>query len=328
MGKIELSWTADDQHQRSRMPSPKLLAWRRLRRHKLALAGIAILVGLALFVTVGARLFARGTCIGTGNSRYLTGVDYANCSDTKLVLQPPSRDHPFGTDTAGRDLLARCIYGGRISLAIGLFAALAAVTLGTLIGIVSGYYRGWIDSGLMRFTEAMLSIPQLFLLLVAVKFLDGKIGDVHLFGRSYNGSVLMIILVLALTSWMALARIVRATTLSLKERDFVLAARAIGVPDLRIMGRYILPNTSGPIIVATTLFVAGAILSEAYISYLGLGVRPPTASWGNMLDRADGYIDSAPWFWMFPGVLILLTVLSINFVGDGLRDALDPRHQR
>lgn len=304
--------------------SPVWLAWRRFRRHKFALLGLFILFGLLLFVLFGGFIFAHGLCTGTGG--YMTGEAYANCNDTSQLLHPPSSAHPFGTDTVGRDILARIIYGGQISIMIGLFAALTSVTVGTLVGVVAGYYRGWIDSLLMRFTEAMLSIPSLFLLLVMAKFLSGQIADLNFMGRTFSGSVIVIIAVIGLTSWMGLARVVRATTLSLKERDFVKAAYALGVPHMRIILQHILPNTTAPIIVTATLEVASAILSEAYISFLGMGVQPPTASWGNMLERAYRYVETAPWLWIFPGTFILLTVLSVNFVGDGLRDALDPRH--
>jgi peptide/nickel transport system permease protein len=311
--------------QESNVLSPRQLAWRRFRKHKLALIGMLTLVGLLVYVLLGGLVLARGMCTGTG--RYVTGEAYANCNDTSVKLQPPTREHPFGTDTIGRDILARTIYGGQISLAVGIMAALVAVILGTLVGLMSGYYSGPIDSLLMRFTEAMLNIPQLFLLLVAAKFLSGKIPEVHLLGRTLSGSVVVIVVIIGLTSWMTLARIVRANVLSLKERDYVAASRVVGASDTRLIFAHLLPNTVAPIIVSATLGVANAILNEAYISFLGLGVQPPTASWGNMLDSAYRYLESAPWLWLFPGLLIVLTVLSVNFVGDGLRDALDPRHQ-
>jgi peptide/nickel transport system permease protein len=199
------------------------------------------------------------------------------------------------------------------------------VFVGVIIGAVSGFSGGAVDSVLMRLTEAVITIPSLFLLLVMAKFFGGKIPDMDILGRTFSGSVIVIIVIIGLTSWTFLARIVRAEFLSLKENDFILAARATGTPTREIIFRHILPNTLAPIIVAATIGVAAAIISEAYISFLGLGVQPPTATWGNMLDGAYNYIDTAPWLWFFPGLLILLTVLSINFVGDGLRDALDPR---
>lgn len=283
---------------------------RRFLRHRMAIVGVVILVGIFLYVTVGSLIYSEAD---------------ANYNDTSLRLQPPSAEHPFGTDTVGRDILARTIYGGQISLIIGVFAVLVAVTLGTTVGALSGYYGGLLDSLLMRLTEAMLSVPSLLLLLVMAKFFSGRIPDVQLLGRTFSGSVIVIILIIGITSWMYLARIVRASFLSLKEAEFILAAQALGVPNRRIILAHILPNALAPIIVAATLGVAGAILSEAYISFLGLGVKPPTASWGNMLDGAYQYLEEAPWLWIFPGLLVILTVMSINFVGDGLRDALDPR---
>jgi peptide/nickel transport system permease protein len=177
----------------------------------------------------------------------------------------------------------------------------------------------------MRFTEAVFVIPQIFLLIVMAKFFGGQIPNINLLGRSFSGSVVVVILIIGLTSWMYLARIVRAEFISIKEREFILAARATGTPAMQVIFGHILPNSMAPIIVSATLSVAGAILSESYISFLGMGVQPPTATWGTMLDGAMNYIEEAPWLWIFPGSLILLTVLSINFAGDGLRDALDPR---
>jgi peptide/nickel transport system permease protein len=275
----------------------------------MAMAGAVMLILLVLYSFGGA---------------FFVSEEYANHNDLTQRLQPPSREHPFGTDSIGRDILARTIYGGQISMLIGLAAVLVSVVIGVLVGALSGYYGGVTDSLLMRFTEAMFTIPQLFLLLVMAKFLAGKVPTIEVLGREMSGSVIVIIVIIGLTSWMYLARIVRADFLSLKEREFVLAADTIGTKNRGIIFRHILPNTMAPIIVAATLGVAGAILSEAYISFLGLGVQPPTATWGNMLDGSYHYIDSAPWLWIFPGMFIVLTVLSINFLGDGLRDALDP----
>ena len=243
-------------------------------------------------------------------------------------MQPPSPEHPFGTDTVGRDILARTIYGGQISLLIGLTAMMVETVIGVLIGAIAGYYGGAIDSLLMRFTEAMFNIPQLFLLIVMARFFANQVPDIPILGRKFSGNVIIIVLIIGITSWMYLARIVRAQFLSLKEREFVLAARATGTPRWQIIFRHILPNTVAPIVVSATLGVANAITSEAYISFLGMGVNEPTATWGNMLNRAVSnwsQIVNNFWFWLFPGLFIVLTVLSINFVGDGLRDALDPR---
>src|SRR3990172_2325275 len=286
------------------------LFWRRFRRHNMALVGVVVLALLSLYAVFGS---------------FLQTEAYANLTETGLRLQSPSAAHPFGTDSVGRDILARTIYGGQISLLIGLSAMLVELVIGVGVGSLAGYYGKAIDSLLMRITEAWLNIPALFLLLIMAKTFGGRIPDIQLLGRSFSGSVVVIILIIGLTSWMYLARIVRAEFLSLKEQDFVLAARATGTSNLAIILQHILPNSVAPIVVAATLSVGNAILTESYISFLGLGVQPPTATWGNMLQGAHGYIEQAPWLWIFPGTLILLTVLSINFIGDGLRDALDPR---
>jgi len=286
------------------------LTWRRFRRHKMALFGVAMLILLILY-SFGGALFVS--------------EEYANRTDTPHIRNAPSIEHPFGTDNTGRDVLARTIYGGQISLLIGLTAMVVETIVGVLIGAIAGYFGGIVDSVLMRFTEAMFNVPQLLWLLVMAKFFAGKIPNLTLLGRTFSGSVVVIVLIIGLTSWMYLARIVRAQFLSLKEHEFVLAARAIGTPRWQIIFQHVLPNTVAPIVVSATLGVANAITSEAYISFLGLGVQAPTATWGNILERANNYIEEAPWLWFFPGMLIVLTVLSINFVGDGLRDALDPR---
>ena len=288
------------------------LTWRRFRRHRMAIFGVVALIMLILYSFGGALFFTEA---------------YANHTDTGERLQAPSRTHPFGTDTVGRDILARTIYGGQISIMIGLTAMMVEVLVGVMIGSMAGFFGGSIDSILMRFTEAVFVIPQIFLLLVMAKFFGTSIGNISLLGRTFSGSVIIIIFIIGLTSWPYLARIVRAEFLSLKSNDFVLAARATGTSTRDIIFRHILPNSMAPIIVAATLGVANAIALEAYISFLGLGVRPPTATWGNMLEGAYNYIETAWWLWLFPGFLISLIVLAINFVGDGLRDALDP-HSR
>ncbi len=306
--------------------SPGQLAWRRFRKHRGAMVASVVLLLLIGYVLFGGFIFARGVCGPTGQA--VSGEAFANCNDTGKKLLPPSREHPFGTDTIGRDILARTIYGGQISVLIGLSAAVVEVIIGSLVGALAAYYGRWVDSILMRVTEAMLTIPQLFLLIVVAKSLGGKIPEVDVFGRVFSGSVIAIIIIFGLTSWMGVARIVRANILSLKEQDYVEASRALGSSNARIIFTHLLPNTAAPIIVAATLGVAGAILNEAYISFLGLGVQSPTASWGNMLDSAYRYLESAPWMWIFPGMMILITVLCVNFMGDGLRDALDPRSTR
>ncbi|MGD8404184.1 MAG: ABC transporter permease [Anaerolineales bacterium] len=289
--------------------TPNQLMRKRFVRHKMAVLGLIVLVLLILYSFGGALIYTEAE---------------ANFTDTKLRLSAPTAEHPFGTDTVGRDILIRTIYGGQISLLIGLSAVVVEVIVGVLIGAIAGYYGGWIDSLLMRFTEAMFNIPQLFLLLVMAKFFGGKVPNINLLGREFSGSVVVIVVIIGITSWMYLARIVRANFLSLKEREFVLAAHTTGTSNTSIIFQHILPNSIAPVVVSATLGVANAIISEAYISFLGLGVQPPTATWGNMLEGAYNYIETAPWLWIFPGSLIVLTVLSINFVGDGLRDALDP----
>lgn len=283
---------------------------RRFLRHRMAVTGAVLLVFVMIYVLGGALVFSEA---------------YANYNDPTRRLQPPSAEHPFGTDTIGRDVLARTIYGGQISLMIGVSAVLISITMGTTVGVLSGYYGGLVDAILMRFTEAMLSVPSLLMLLVLSKFLGSRVPDVVLLGRTLSGSVVVVIFIIGITSWMGLSRIVRSRVLSLKETEYILAAHALGASNARIILRHILPNTMAPIIVYATLGIAGSILAEAYISFLGLGVRPPTATWGNMLEAASGYLELAPWLWFYPGVMIVVTLLGINFLGDGLRDALDPR---
>jgi len=275
------------------------LVWRRFRRHRLAVAS-----GLVLFV-LAAICFI---------SPLFISEEAANTVDLNNMLQPPSWKHLFGMDAVGRNMLMRCIFGGRISLRIGILAALIAVTIGIAVGAVAGYNVGWIDNILMRFTEAIMSIPTLFILIVL--------------GRILGPSIAITTVIIGVLAWMGTARIVRAEILSLKEQDFVLAARAIGVPPRRILIRHLLPNVVAPIVVSATLRVGQAIIMEAALSFLGLGVQPPTATWGNMLSRAQGYLRDAPWIAFFPGLLILITVLCVNFVGDGLRDAMDPHALR
>jgi peptide/nickel transport system permease protein len=295
--------------------SPRQLIWRRFRKHRMAVLGMIGFFLLLAFVITGSLLVSE---------------QRANVVDPVNRLSPPSTDHWMGTDSTGRDLFfARIIHGGQISLLVGFLAVILSVTAGTLIGGIAAYYGGWVDSILMRFTEAMLSIPSLFLLIVLGKFFGKDVQSIELFGRTFSGSVAIVILVIGLTSWMYLARIVRANVLSLRELDFISVSKSLGASDMRIFFQHLIPNTIGAIIVATTLGLAGAILSEAYVSFLGLGVQPPTASWGNMLTQAQQFIQRGSWWmWVFPSVFIVLTILCINLVGDGLRDAFDPRSTR
>ena len=218
--------------------------------------------------------------------------------------------------------------GARCHCFIGVLAVALEVSLGTVVGGVAAYYGGWLDALLMRFTEAMLAIPSLFLLIVLAKFLGNNIPTINLFGRSFSGSVGVVIVVIGGTSWMYLARIVRANVLSIKEMDYVSASRALGSGNGRIFFTHLVPNTLGVIIVSATLGLANAILTEAYVSFLGLGVQPPTATWGNMMDEAQSFIlQGVWWMWVFPSLFIVFTILCINLMGDGLRDAFDPRHR-
>lgn len=282
----------------------------RFRRHRMAVMGLILLGLIVAFVLGGALFFSE---------------DYANRTNLLHKFEPPSAEHPFGTDQVGRDILARTIYGGQISLMIGIVSVAISVVLGTIVGLVAGYFGGWIDAVLMRIVEALLSIPTLILLLMLSKWLAGTTATVNILGREFSASLIVIILIIGLTSWMSLSRIVRSMVLTLKEREFVTAATMIGANTGRIIRVHILPNCVAPIVVSATLGVGNAIITEAYLSFLGFGVMPPTATWGNILQRAQELLDEVWWMWMAPGVLIILTVLAINFIGDGLRDALDPR---
>ncbi len=294
--------------------TPGQLVWRRFRKHRMAMVGAVGAILLLLFIIVGSIVVPESA---------------ANNADLKARLSSPSSTHWFGTDSVGRDVFNRVIYGGQISLFIGLLAVILEVTLGTIVGGIAAYYGGWVDALLMRFTEAMLSIPSLFLLIVLAKFIGRNIGQVNILGRTFSGSIGIVILVIGITSWMYLARIVRANVLSLKEMDYIAASKALGANDRRVFFQHLVPNTLGPIIVAATLGLAGAILLEAYVSFLGLGVQPPTATWGNMMQQAQSFIiRGAWWMWVFPSLLIIITILCINLLGDGLRDAFDPRSTR
>jgi peptide/nickel transport system permease protein len=294
--------------------TPTQLVWRRFRKHRMALLGGIGVILLLLFIIGGSIIFPETR---------------ANDTDLYSRLTGPTSQHWFGTDSVGRDVFFRIIYGGQISLFIGVLAVFLEVSLGTLIGGIAAYYGGWVDAILMRITEAMLAIPSLFLLIVLAKFIGRHVGQVVILGRTFSGSIGIVIIVIGLTSWMYLARIVRASVLSLKELDYVSAARALGASDTRIFFSHLVPNTLGPIIVSATLGLAGAILTEAYVSFLGLGVQQPTSTWGNMMQQAQSFlIRGAWWMWVFPSLFIVAIILCINLLGDGLRDALDPRSSR
>jgi len=292
--------------------SPLALALRRLRRHRLAMASIAVLVTLGL-VAVAADLIAAAL-----------GVD-PNAVDLLNRTAPASAQHWLGTDELGRDVLTRLIYGGRVSLFVGLTAALAAASIGTLVGLSAGYFGGRVDALLMRFTDSVLAVPGLPVLIVLAALDLKKLGLPDEVVQSEQISFFRIVIIVALLGWTTVARLVRGATLSVKERDFVLAAEASGGSHLAIMFRHILPNLISSVIVAVTLSVGSVILLESTLSFLGLGIQPPMASWGAMLTNAQETIWEAPLLAVYPGVLILLTVVSFNFLGDGLQDALDPR---
>ncbi|MBI4269962.1 MAG: ABC transporter permease [Candidatus Rokubacteria bacterium] len=283
-----------------------LEAGRRFRRHRLAMAG-----AIVLLLMVGAVL--------AGPWFWRVPI---NEIDFKAKLQGPSLAHPLGTDDLGQDLLARMLYGGRISLAVGVAAMLIAIVLGTLIGALAGYVGGIVDHSLMRATDLFLSLPQLpLLLLIVYLFRDLLKG---LFGLE-AGIFLLVVTVIGGLRWMPVARLVRAQFLSLREKEFVEAARSLGATPLRQIVRHILPNAVGPVIVAGSLDVAVAIIAESTLSFLGLGFPPDIPTWGRILFDAKDNLDFAPHWALFPGTAIFLTVLSINYIGDGLRDALDPR---
>ncbi|MBJ6727489.1 oligopeptide ABC transporter permease [Geomesophilobacter sediminis] len=272
--------------------------WRRFLNNRLAAAGLLLVI--VLFVL---SVFAP----------WITPFN-PDRIDAWHVLLPPSGTHWFGTDELGRDVFTRVVFGAQVSLKVGFVAVGIAVVVGTVIGLVAGFYGGWVDSLLMRLVDIMLCFPTFFLILAVIAMLEP--------------SIWYIMMIIGLTGWMGVARLVRAEVLSLKGRDFVLAARVLGASDLRIIFRHILPNALSPVLVSATLGVAGAILTESALSFLGIGVQPPTPSWGNILTAGKDYIEFAWWLSLFPGLAILVTVLSYNLVGEGIRDALDPRQKK
>ena len=280
--------------------------WRRFRRHKLAVVSIAIFALMVLAVAFGPLVWRVP----------INDIDFS------AHLEGPSWNHPFGTDDLGQDLLARMLYGGRISLAVGLAAMLVAIVVGTAIGAIAGMSHGSIDAVLMWLTDLFLSLPPLPLLLLIIYLFREPLK--HLVGPE-SGTFILIVAVIGGFRWMQVARLVRAQFLSLREKEFVEAARALGMTGLRVVIRHILPNSLGPIIVAATIDVAAAIIAESTLSFLGLGFPPDIPTWGRILFDAKDYLDIAPHFALFPGAAIFFTVLTINFIGDGLRDALDPR---
>jgi peptide/nickel transport system permease protein len=271
------------------------LFWKRFKKNRLAVAGGIIV--LALFIIAVFAPF-----ISPYNP---------NDIDRTQILEPPTFKHPLGTDDLGRDVLSRMIWGARISLSVGFVAVGIATVIGMILGAFSGYYGGWTERIVMRFIDIMLSIPTFFLILAVIAFIGPSIWN--------------IMIIIGLTSWMGVARLVRAEFLSLKEREYVLAAKAVGSSDIRIIFRHIMLNSMAPVLVSAVLGVAGAVLVESALSFLGIGVQPPTPSWGNILTLGKDNIQIAWWLSVFPGLAILITVLGYNLLGEGIRDSIDPR---
>ncbi len=273
----------------------KDIFWKRFKRNKIAVTG-AIIVSFLFIIALFAPLL----------SPYKQ-----NDIDRNHILEPPSLKHPFGTDDLGRDVFSRMIYGARTSLLVGFVAVGIATIIGIFFGSIAGYYGGWTDRIIMRFIDIMLTIPTFFLILAVIAFVGPSIWN--------------IMIVIGFTSWMSVARLVRAEFLSLKEREFVLAAKATGASDRRVIFKHILINSLAPVFVSAVLGIAGAVLLESGLSFLGLGVQPPTPTWGNILTLGKDNIEIAWWLSVFPGFAILITVLGYNLLGEGIRDALDPR---
>jgi peptide/nickel transport system permease protein len=278
------------------------MVWKRFRRHPGAIAGAIVLAIIILGVILAP----------------LSPYD-PETSDLTSRLEPPSLRHPFGTDQLGRDMLTRCLYGGRVSLTVGFLVVVITLVIGIPVGAVSGFFGGWIDNVLMRITDAALSLPALMVLILLSAIL--REVDLPIVERN---NVLTIAAVIGILSRMTVARLVRASFLTIREQEFIVAAHCIGTSNLRVMGRHILPNAVGPIIVEATLEMGYAIMEEAGLSFLGFGIQPPTPSWGNLLNSAWEHMIKHPWLAIFPGLMIFFTIISINYIGDGLRDAFDP----
>ena len=285
---------------------------KRFMRHRMAVASLCLIALLAM-ASFGAPVIEAAL-----------GVD-ADKTNLFNRSATPSLDHPLGTDELGRDLLVRLLYGGRVSLIVGLAAAAVAAVVGTFIGLLAGYYGGWLDSILMRVTDGVIALPLLPLLIVLAAVDLTKLGLPTVLTESENVSLYRIVLIISFVGWTTVARLVRAETLALKRREFIRAAISQGAGAGRVMRVHILPNAISPIIVATTLSIGNIILLESVLSFLGLGIQPPAASWGAMLTNAQELIWANPTLAIWPGLLIFVTVIAFNFLGDGLQDALDPR---
>lgn len=284
----------------------------RFLQHRMAVASLALLI-----------IFAA-LCYSAGWIAALRGID-PNAIDLGNIFGPPSAQHWLGTDDLGRDVFIRLLTGGQVSLTVGLVTALIAAVIGTGIGLVAGYYGGRFDQLLMRVTDAIIALPILPLLIIMAAVDLSKIGVPAAVSQSESVSLYRIIVIIALFGWTTVARLVRGATLSVRQRDYVRAALALGASNTRIMLVHILPNVASPILVATTLSVGNIVLAESVLSFLGLGIQPPLPSWGNMLTNAQDLIWSAPWLTVYPGLAIFATVIAFNFLGDGLQDALNPR---
>jgi peptide/nickel transport system permease protein len=300
-GSANIDWEELSVNQDTMGTRPVESPWsqvvRRFRRNRLAVFGFVVLVIL---------------CILSILTPWIAPHDPA-AIDLFNIQSPPSPEHWMGTDDLGRDTLTRLLYGSRVTLVVALSATTIGVLVGVVLGGISGYYGGFVDTLIMRFIDVMLSFPTLFLLIILSAYV--------------KATILGIVAIIGFTSWMGIARLVRGELLSLKEKEFVEASHAVGAKDGRIIFRHLIPNAMGPVIVAGTLNIGYAILYESSLSFLGVGIQPPAASWGNMLTNAQSYVVNAPWLAFWPGILIFITVLCFNFVGDGLRDALDPKLQ-
>lgn len=285
--------------------------WKSFKKNKLAVAGVVILIILTVLA-----IFAPFIAPYNPDKPDLA---------FKGIPHPPSKHHLLGTDNYGRDLFSRALYGARISLSVGIVAVLIFIFIGTFLGAISGFFGGIVDTIIMRLVDVMLCLPTFFFILIIQSLLRDRTFEIFGFHFTLGPSIYNVMLVIGLTSWAGTARLVRGQILKLKEMPFVEAARAIGLPSSKIITRYLIPNTMGAIIVTATLGIASTILTESVLSFLGLGVQEPQASWGNMLQRAQEYMFTAPWMAIYPGLLIMITVLALNFIGDGLRDALDPK---
>ena len=291
------------------------LFWQRLRRNRAAMVS-AVILALITLLALLAPVFEA-----------MLGVD-ATRVDLFNQYAPPDASHWLGTDEAGRDVFVRLLYGGRISLLVGLVAAIGAALIGTTIGLLAGYHGGWLDALLMRTTDGVIALPLLPLLIILAAVDLSKVGVPAEIANSEAASLYRIVFIIATVGWTTVARLVRAATLSVRTREFVRAAEAMGMRPTKIMLRHILPNIVSPIVVATTLSIGAVILLESVLSFLGLGIQPPIPSWGNMLTNAQELATRAPALAVWPGAIIFITVMAFNFLGDGLQDALDPRATR